>query len=114
MDENKGRGRPDAQACSSIKSCSTCCKKTRGCWKLQAGRAATGGSAYCSPIRYALTGTRTRTAAEGASATSEIKPSTLPADLVRAQLSVAGAERDLDAAAAMVAAAVRSAGVAYL
>ena len=108
------------KACSSSKSCSTCCKKTRGCWKLQAGRAATGGSAYCSRIRYALTGTRTRTLyspvllqrAHGH--LSEIKPSTLPADLVRAQLSVAGAERDLDAAAAMVAAAVRSAGVAYL
>jgi hypothetical protein len=41
-------------ACSSMKSCSACCKKTHGCWKLQAGRAATGGSVYCSRIRYAL------------------------------------------------------------
>ena len=67
------------KACSSIKSCSTCCKKTRGCWKLQAGLAATGGSAYYSRIRYALTGTRTLYCCRGRIGhLSEIKPSTLP------------------------------------
>ena len=89
------------QACSSIKSCSTCCKKTRGCWKLRRGGRPPVVLRIAHGLDMPLRAPAPCTAAEGAR--PPLRDQAVdPTGRSGAQLSVAGAERDLDAAAAMV------------